>query len=140
MQDLRHVGFFLYRNLCPALRHLLRAKYVIVRVVISHNFRPSSSPNLIIISLFVSSKRKFRYSLRDRRSLPLVTSAQRILPPGPQALSNQRKLSTISATSSHVPIFNIFATIEILLTNQSLSFVSEAAIPPRIRIHSNVFG
>jgi hypothetical protein len=39
MQGLSLVRFFLYRILCPAPRHLLRAKYVIVRVVISHNFR-----------------------------------------------------------------------------------------------------
>jgi hypothetical protein len=71
MQGLRHVGFFLYRNLCPALRHLLRAKYVIVRVVISHNLRPvflSELDNHLVIRLI--QKKISLFTARPEKSPP----------------------------------------------------------------------
>jgi hypothetical protein len=73
MQGLRHVSFLLYRIsvLTPALRHLLCAKYVIVRVVISHNFRPvflSELDNHLIIPFI--QKKFWLFTTRPDKSAP----------------------------------------------------------------------
>lgn len=72
MHRLRHVRFFLlYRILCPALPHLLRAEYVIVRVVISHNFRSVflSELDSYLVIRFIQ-KKIWLFTTRPDKSAP----------------------------------------------------------------------
>ena len=91
---------------------------------------------LHIVTLELSSS----FIVYSHERLPIVTSAQRTCPPASHALSNQRNPSIISTTCSQLATFNTFARTAICITNHSLFIVSEAAIPPRTRIHSRVLG